>query len=430
VITLLLFSVVMAALAGVFISSTRQLSGLSDRQQAAALATQALEVARSVSVTPDAGGCVPILRGRTQSAVTAQWTEAPPEVDLSGTDAGWAPAGCPGTVVLPTQGLTTTGGTTADPVVMSGQGYTLRTDVGTCRLPTTGGTCVQSASAAPGPVTLYRVIAAVTWRAAGACTTGCTYAAATLSDPSTDPRFDARALSTYPPGDGDPPPRPRPGGPGRPDNGYTVIEMVTVLFVVSVLLAAQASAVRLMTSVTTRLRSTGDALTQSRAATDALSRSMPHAERANMPGQVGTTWYVETLTTAIASGASPACAQWRLDTAADLLQVRTWTQGSSSASAWTTVARDVTTASCLGTANRTWTVNGDTGARVTGYTILDSQGRCLGLGAPNTTENTGTAQWSTIVVAPCDGNLAQKWNAPPDVVDAGIRARREATNGR
>jgi type II secretory pathway pseudopilin PulG len=119
----------------------------------------------------------------------------------------------------------------------------------------------------------------------------------------------------------------------------TVVEMVVAMFILSIILVTDLAVFRQLTTLTSRLQSTGDAMAASRAATDTLSRSMPFASQVNNPTKVGTTWYLETLTTAVAAGASPQCTQWRVDSTADLLQVRTWTQGSSSATTWRTVAR-------------------------------------------------------------------------------------------
>ncbi len=85
----------------------------------------------------------------------------------------------------------------------------------------------------------------------------------------------------------------------------------------------------------------------------------------------------------------------------------------------------VTTTTCTGNAsNQRWTRTGDTGRWSTSYTIVDHQGRCLAQGpvppAPNRTFN-------AIVVAPCDGSVEQKWNAPPELVNAGVQGFRETT---
>ncbi|TAK69552.1 MAG: hypothetical protein EPO13_06675 [Actinomycetota bacterium] len=90
----------------------------------------------------------------------------------------------------------------------------------------------------------------------------------------------------------------------------------------------------------------------------------------------------------------------------------------------------VTTPTCNGQASQQWTKNGDTGNYATSYTIVDSNGRCLGTGPsgyPAYTTNISLSQWSTVRVGTCDGSLAQKWNAPPNLVDAANRNTRETT---
>jgi hypothetical protein len=85
----------------------------------------------------------------------------------------------------------------------------------------------------------------------------------------------------------------------------------------------------------------------------------------------------------------------------------------------------VTTTTCTGGASaQRWTRTGDTGTWSTSYTVVDHYGRCLAQGPvppePNRTFN-------AIVVAPCDGSVEQKWNAPPELVNAGVRGFRETT---
>jgi hypothetical protein len=87
----------------------------------------------------------------------------------------------------------------------------------------------------------------------------------------------------------------------------------------------------------------------------------------------------------------------------------------------------VTTTSCTGGSHwQRWTRTGDTGSWATSYTIVDAEGRCLAQGPvpsdPNRTFN-------AIIVAPCDGSVAEKWNAPPEFVNAGLQGFRETTGG-
>lgn len=199
VIALVVFSLVMASLAGVFLTSTRQVGSLRDRQTAASIAQQALEIARSVQAAPDTNGCPKLLQGRSQAAVTAQWAAAPNSLDLSTTDMAWMPNTCSGSVVVPLQGLARTAlSAPIDPLVVAGQTYRVRTYIGTCTMVVAGGPCLPAGQLTGRLATLFRVVATVSWSGPG-CGTGCSFSAATLIDPSTDPLFNARnALPTAP----------------------------------------------------------------------------------------------------------------------------------------------------------------------------------------------------------------------------------------
>jgi len=107
------------------------------------------------------------------------------------------------------------------------------------------------------------------------------------------------------------------------------------------------SLISLMTSVTSRVTTTGISVTQARAATDALGRQLTTATATNTPVQVNGTWYLEFSTDAVKAGIDRQCTQWRYQSASGLLQYRTWSTVTLTASAWitvaTTVANDATT---------------------------------------------------------------------------------------
>jgi hypothetical protein len=67
--------------------------------------------------------------------------------------------------------------------------------------------------------------------------------------------------------------------------------------------------------------------------------------------------------------------------------------------------------------------------RSTAYTVVDSNGRCLSLGAPGTTSGYLSA-WSSIRADACDGSFKQKWNAPPLPVGGNLANERETTGGK
>jgi hypothetical protein len=89
----------------------------------------------------------------------------------------------------------------------------------------------------------------------------------------------------------------------------------------------------------------------------------------------------------------------------------------------------VTLAPCVtGQPSQKWIESGNTGDYSSSYTIVDYQGRCLSLGPPNLADsNTALHPWSTIVSAVCDGGTGQKWNAPPNLIDAANKNTRETT---
>jgi prepilin-type N-terminal cleavage/methylation domain-containing protein len=183
-----------ASMALLFLTGIRSASQLQKRQVAISLATQAIELARAVPAQKDSLGCVPLLAGRGQSAVTTQWAAAPSEVVLTGTDAAWTPSTCSSAVAVPFAGLTSAvtddGSTPA--VTRDDTGYVVRTYIGTCALPLSGGSCANAAAVSVSSTTLYRLVVDVTWAGIGCSSTSCDYVLSTLRDPSADPVFNVR----------------------------------------------------------------------------------------------------------------------------------------------------------------------------------------------------------------------------------------------
>lgn len=68
-----------------------------------------------------------------------------------------------------------------------------------------------------------------------------------------------------------------------------------------------------------------------------------------------------------------------------------------------------------------WTRNADTGTAATSWTLVDHYGRCASIGPK-------WGNWSTIIVAECSGEPAQKWNAPPTAQTASLDDYRELVN--
>lgn len=74
------------------------------------------------------------------------------------------------------------------------------------------------------------------------------------------------------------------------------------------------------------------------------------------------------------------------------------------------------TSGCSTTAdNQKWTRVANTGVYDSSYLLVDKWGRCAALG------DKYNGAWSKIVTTPCaPGNLAQKWNAPPNAISSAL----------
>lgn len=130
---------------------------------------------------------------------------------------------------------------------------------------------------------------------------------------------------------------------------------------------------------------------------------------------VGTTAAAQPIVVRVNNSTDPA-QRYCLKTAA----------GISSPSGYTGVGPDfhVTFKPCnAADATQQWIRSTATGDRTTSYTFRDSSGRCIGVGGDKYNGN-----WSTLVVSTCDGSTAQKWNAPPAVVEAEIGNYLEETS--
>ncbi|MHB8505062.1 MAG: hypothetical protein ACYDEN_04990, partial [Acidimicrobiales bacterium] len=78
-----------------------------------------------------------------------------------------------------------------------------------------------------------------------------------------------------------------------------------------------------------------------------------------------------------------------------------------------------------GDAAMVWVSTGASGTSLTDYTYVDNQGRCLQANSstgevwPSGAQGSGDA-WTMIQVDTCDGNLSQRWNAPPDLAPSQV----------
>ncbi|NAZ81701.1 prepilin-type N-terminal cleavage/methylation domain-containing protein [Kineococcus sp. R8] len=190
IVALALLALVAAATLTFFIRGASSATGLQRQQAAVGVATQHLELARSVSPAN-------LLKGRYAAAVDAQWgASTAPDLALtwraSTGPAPTAPA-VPVAQAVPLAGSATVSNQLYSTSTLIGHCYRDRAAAGAASAPCTRAGGSAAGVADPGYVKLYRVVVEVTWRTAGrgaGCAAGvCTYRASTLVDPTTDQRW-------------------------------------------------------------------------------------------------------------------------------------------------------------------------------------------------------------------------------------------------
>ncbi|WP_088283695.1 type II secretion system protein J [Kineosporia sp. A_224] len=129
--------------------------------------------------------------------------------------------------------------------------------------------------------------------------------------------------------------RPRPR-----DEGTTLVELLVGSILLTVVLAVSALAITGMIRTAGRLDATAASAQDARRAVDAVRRGLASAELVNPPATVGADTYLEARTAAAAGGPA-VCRQWRVVAARQLLQTRTWTVGTTTATAWVTLSTGV-----------------------------------------------------------------------------------------
>ncbi|MHB8340289.1 MAG: prepilin-type N-terminal cleavage/methylation domain-containing protein [Mycobacteriales bacterium] len=118
------------------------------------------------------------------------------------------------------------------------------------------------------------------------------------------------------------PATPTPRGSLDPQGGFTLIEMMVAIIILSIFMALVSTAVVQMVHATLKTQAVGDSQFQLDTAFLRLDREVRYASAINPPGQTGSDWYVEFLTT---NTGTAQCTQLRFDPASRLLQQRTWT---------------------------------------------------------------------------------------------------------
>lgn len=174
------------ATAVVGLSITSQTSAAAQQRQglAVTIANEAMEhVSAQAAGTNSVTGESYLFRGRTQAAVSVNWTANAGVGGLSDTYAGWDSAAVASSApVVPISSGATRSGTK----------YTTDTLIGTCYQATSGtGNCVRPTSSNPaaapaGTTRIIRVIVVVRWTAGTGCAAGCAYQTTSLVDPHFD----------------------------------------------------------------------------------------------------------------------------------------------------------------------------------------------------------------------------------------------------
>jgi prepilin-type N-terminal cleavage/methylation domain-containing protein len=122
----------------------------------------------------------------------------------------------------------------------------------------------------------------------------------------------------------------------RGDSGFTLIELLVAMSIFSVVLAVAMTGIVSVTGNLRKAQNQTDAMDQTMRTMSRLDKEVPYAAAITTPGQVGSDWYVEYETTL---AGSDTCDQWRVVAATDLVQHRSWNNGSTPPSTWETVAK-------------------------------------------------------------------------------------------
>ncbi|WP_169796274.1 Ig-like domain-containing protein [Sanguibacter suarezii] len=193
VVALFLIGIVAAGALLFFVRGAQNASHLQRTQAASTIATQGMELVRSIDPRPATPAATSgLLTGRSKADVQAVWAAADPQ-DTAQTVATWD-------AITPQSGHANDSLPQVRETTASGMDYTITTLIGTCYRPAAASVGRQSCTAANlvGSVQMYRATVVVTWAAGKAdqCDSGrCTYRLSALIDPSTDASWN---LSTKP----------------------------------------------------------------------------------------------------------------------------------------------------------------------------------------------------------------------------------------
>jgi prepilin-type N-terminal cleavage/methylation domain-containing protein len=126
----------------------------------------------------------------------------------------------------------------------------------------------------------------------------------------------------------------------EPDDGFTLIELLVSMGIFAVILTIFMAAVAQMSKDTIRVSNTQAGQDELTRAYNRLDHSLRYAEAVNYPVlSASNNWYLEYLTTATSNGQPDFCTQYQLNSTADTLAYRTWTDGTlATLSGWTVTA--------------------------------------------------------------------------------------------
>lgn len=128
-----------------------------------------------------------------------------------------------------------------------------------------------------------------------------------------------------------------------PDGGFTLVELIVAIGLIAILFSIFSAGVVVMVHDQDRTRSVADAATQARKVFDTMDKAVRGAAALNQPVLSGNDWYLEFLTSDVKNSGAPFCTQWRVDTATQTLQQRTWpnSTGTVTATPWLVLATNV-----------------------------------------------------------------------------------------
>jgi hypothetical protein len=124
------------------------------------------------------------------------------------------------------------------------------------------------------------------------------------------------------------------------DAGLGVVELAVVIAVTALLLAVVGPVLVGVLRAYGKVQDTSLAADRGRVVLDRLDRDLRQASSVNLPTLSGARVYLEYATDVVGPGTA-ACTQWRLDTSAQQLDVRSWAAGATTAPGWRTAATGV-----------------------------------------------------------------------------------------